>query len=80
MVEVKSDKITRTEVIITHAKEIRTFLKEYRKKHPYPVGWETNLDNFIAESKRHLDSVVLEAYKAKVRSSTGTTKTGGAKK
>lgn len=69
MVEVKSDRITRIEVIIAHAKAIQTFLKEYKKKHPYPVGWETTLENFMRSSENHLDSAILGAYKKAIRTS-----------
>lgn len=63
MVEVKSDKITRIEVIMAHAKEIQAFLAEYHKKYGHPIGWGEPLKLFIRKAENNLDHAILGAYK-----------------
>ncbi len=63
MVDVKSDKICRLEIIIDHAERLKAFVAEYNKKYGLYPSWGDPLDKFIRASKNKHDNAIVSAYK-----------------
>ena len=70
LVEVKSEKLTKIERIISQAKAVQLLVVAFNKKQGAIMGWEKKLADFIQSAESIRNNAILGAYRRAVKEVT----------